>query len=126
MVLVPIAREVFRQAVRSFGRYYNLESKAFNKLYTGFPRSKLIGRGVRHGLTAGSITGTFINKAEDTPGNGIQKPFSKQTPTRQPYKTRRGFPIRRFTRCPRQPDNYSNNRYSNTSNHQRNTNRLLL
>ncbi len=95
MVLVPIAREIFRQAVRGFGRYYNIESKAFNKLYTGFPRSRLIGRGVRHGLAAGSIAGTFINTdAPDTPGNGIQKPFKKSTPSRSSYKTRRRFPVR--------------------------------
>ncbi len=113
MVLVPIAREILRQATRSLGRYYNIESKAFNKLYTGFPRSRLVGRGVRHGLTAGSIAGTFINKAEETPGNGIQKPFTKQTASSQPNKARRRFTVRRFTRCPRQPDNYRNQRYSN-------------
>ncbi len=112
MVLVPIAREVLRQATRAFGRYYNLESKAFNKLYTGFPRSRLVGRGVRHGLTAGSIAGTFINNAEDSPGNGVQKPFSKQTAPSKPYKTRNRFPIRgngrygrqsKFDYCKRQP-----------------------
>ncbi len=109
MVLVPIAREVFRQAVRSFGRYYNLESKAFNKLYTGFPRSRLVGRGVRHGLTAGSVAGTFINNAPDTPGNGVQKPFTKQQPftSRKPYQTRfrftnRNCPGRRYQRSPYQ------------------------
>ncbi len=94
MVLVPIARELLRQSFRTLGRYYNLESKAFNKLYTGFPRSRLVGRGVRHGLTAGSIAGTFINTAEDTPGNGIQTPFRKQYTPSKPYQTRRGFPIR--------------------------------
>ncbi len=96
MVLVPIAREILRQGIRSFGRYYNLESKAFNKLYTGFPRSRLVGRGVRHGLTAGSVAGTFINNAEDTPGNGVQKPFTKRQPitARKPYQTRGRFPNR--------------------------------
>ncbi len=94
MVLVPIARELLRQAVRGFGRYYNLESKAFNKLYTGFPRSRLIGRGVRHGLATGSIAGTFINTADDTPGNGVSKPFKKQPTPGKPYKTRNGYTSR--------------------------------
>ncbi len=98
MVLVPIAREVFRQAVRGFGRYYNLESKAFNKLYTGFPRSRLIGRGVRHGLTTGSVAGTFINtNAPDSPGNGVQKPWQKQQPITSYKQDKTRF--RQPTRC---------------------------
>ncbi len=112
MVLVPIAREVIRQAFRGFGRYYNLESKAFNKLYTGFPRARLTGRGVRHGLTAGSIAGTFINNAPDTPGNGIQKPFKKQRNTTGPaYQTRNRFTTRsrpRSTVC--YPPNHDSRR----------------
>ncbi len=101
MVLVPVAREIFRQAVRGFGRYYNLESKAFNKLYTGFPRSRLIGRGVRHGLATGSIAGTFINTADDTPGNGVQKPFKKQPATSQQNQARN-----RYTSGKRSRSNY--------------------
>ncbi len=102
MVLVPIARELIRQGIRGFGRYYNLESKAFNKLYTGFPRSRLMGRAVRHGLTTGSVAGTLINVAPDSPGNELQKPFQKRqrfTPGKS-YQTRRRFTRRNFTRCP--------------------------
>ncbi len=101
MVIGVFAREIFRQAFRQASRYYNLESKAFNKLYTGFPRSRLIGRGVRHGLTAGSVAGTLINQAPDTPGNEQQifTPTRKPVPfkARKPYKTR----YRQTTRnCP--------------------------
>ncbi len=114
MVVVPIAREIFRQAVRSFGRYYNLESKAFNKLYTGFPRSRLVGRGVRHGLTAGSVAGTFINKAPDTPGNDAQIPFTKRqsvTP-RKPYQTRQRRTTSACARCANESKFDKGNRYS--------------
>ncbi len=85
--------EVFRQGVRLAGRYYKIEGKAFEKLYTGFPQSRTIGRGVRHGLVAGQIAGSFINQAPDTPGNGI--PSSRfKSPTGQPYKTRGRFSVR--------------------------------
>ncbi len=88
MVLVPIARELIRQAVRFGSRYYAAEGKAFSKLYTGFPRSKVIGRGVRHGLVAGGIAGSFINPADDSPGNGIQAPRKPALTASKPYKTR--------------------------------------
>ncbi len=75
-----------RTLVKGLTRYYKLEGKAFNKLYTGFPRSRTIGRGVRHGLTAGSTIGSLI--APDSPGNddAIQK--RSQYQTRPPDKTR--------------------------------------
>ncbi len=62
MVIGAVAKELFKYAAR----YYRFEGKAFDRLYTGFPASKTIGRGVRHGLTAGSIAGSFIsNPVED-------------------------------------------------------------
>lgn len=78
---------LLREAVKAFGRYYRLEGRAFDKLYQGFPRSRTIGRGVRHGLTAGSVIGSAL----DTPGNELpkKKPRFVNTP-RQPYKTRGG------------------------------------
>ncbi len=113
MVLVPIARELIKLGVRSTRKYYALEGKAFKKLYRGFPRSTTIGRGVRHGLTAGSITGTFItNNAEDSPGNGIQKPYAKRITSRTPYKTRRRFPVRINTCYPNKRETYSRSRRS--------------
>ncbi len=87
-----LASETFKQLVKLGSRYYRAEGKAFNKLYRGFPQSKTIGRGVRHGLTAGSIAGSFINDAPDSPGNGIQKQIQKRRngyAPRTPYKTRR-------------------------------------
>ncbi len=44
--------------------------------------------GVRSGALAGSIIGSVINNADDSPGNGISKPFQKQPKTNKPYKTR--------------------------------------
>ncbi len=99
---VKIVSETFKQLVKFGSRYYRLEGKAFQKLYQGFPQSRTIGRGVRHGLTAGSIVGSLINDAEDSPGNGFQKPFSKRQPITpsKPYQTRRGFTRRSRSRCP--------------------------
>ncbi len=88
MVVFTVAKELFKVGIRLATRYYGAESKAFSKLYRGFPQSKQIGRGVRHGLVAGSIAGSFINDADDSPGNGIQKQIPKQTTARKPYKTR--------------------------------------
>ncbi len=95
-----LAREAFRQTTKIFRSYYRLEGKAFSKLYTGFPRSRSIGRGVRHGLTVGSVTGSLItNEADDSPGNGIQKTVSKQPITsRKPYQTRHGQTKRDYCR----------------------------
>ncbi len=102
MVVGIIAKELFKAGAKAFSRYYRAEGKAFNRLYTGFPRAKTIGRGVRHGLTVGSITGSLIND-DGTPesNNGIpQRPRSK---TNRQYKTRRRFQqrTRRFNKfCP--------------------------
>ncbi len=104
-----LAREIFRQSTKIFRRYYQLEGKAFNKLYTGFPKSRSIGRGVRHGLTVGSVTGSLItNDADDSPGNGIQKTIPKQYPASTPIKTRRGY-TRRNGSC--YPSKQSVNKY---------------
>ncbi len=96
-LISTIIREGFKIGTRYASRYYAVESKAFNKLYTGFPQSRTIGRGVRHGLTAGSTIGSLIAPA--TPGNednGFQKiQQRKRFTSRKPYKTR--F---RQARCP--------------------------
>jgi len=105
MVLVPLAREALKVGIKAFTRYYRLEGKAFDKLYSGFPRARTIGRGVRHGLTTGSVAGSLI--APDTPGN--ENGISQQRngfKTNPPYKTRNRFPVRdrsRYSRkyCPR-------------------------
>ncbi len=106
MVLhAKIAIEVFKQGTKLLRSYYRIEGKAFNRLYTGFPSSKTIGRGVRHGLTGGSVIGSLLTDAEDSPGNGAQKPFSpkaKPTQTYKPYKTRVRQPTSRYCRNPNQ------------------------
>ncbi len=101
MVLGRVAIELVRIGTRTLRQYYRVEGKAFNRLYTGFPKARQIGRGVRHGLTAGSTMGSLI--APDSPGNDNAVP--KQIQRRQPvshatyksYKTR-GRQTRR-TRC---------------------------
>ncbi len=106
MVLTVVAREVIRTGTKLLRSYYNVESKAFSKLYTGFPQSRSIGRGVRHGLTAGSVVGSLINNADDTPGNGSSIPFKKsRNPPRSSYKARgrqsAGYNRRRYRhKCP--------------------------
>ncbi len=117
MVIGLIAKEIIKTAFRGAGKYYNIESQAFNKLYTGFPRSRLIGRGIRHGLTGGSIAGTFISKdADDSPGNGIQKRIQRQkSPSSKSYQTRSGRSSGYRARCRREPYSSSKYRYSRTS-----------
>ncbi len=74
VIHAQILGQILRTAARYGSRYYKLEGKAFNRLYTGFPRSKVIGRGVRHGLTVGSIAGSLINDdGTPEPTNGISK-----------------------------------------------------
>ncbi len=113
MVIAKIAIDIAKLGIKSASKYYRFESKAFSKLYTGFPKSRRIGLGVRHGLTAGSIAGTFINTAEDTPGNGTEIPYKKSralvTP-RKSYQTRQGYTKR---------DNCRNNSYRNNYQHSR-------
>ncbi len=52
-------------------------SKSFR--YGGY--GKATSYGVRSGALGGSIAGAFLNQADDTPGNAIQKPFTKEQPT---------------------------------------------
>ncbi len=79
-------------------------SKSFK--YGGY--GKATSYGVRSGALAGSIIGAFINNADDSPGNGVQKPFSKQPQTSKPDKTRSRFPKRRNSGY---SDSYKSNRY---------------
>ena len=91
MVIAQIAKEILKLGVRAGSRYYKAEGRAFKSLYKGSSLPRGVGRGARHGLTAGSIAGTFINSpADDTPGNGIQKRIQRKYPPRKPYQTRRG------------------------------------
>ncbi len=46
-----------------------------NKAWTGFKHKSSIVGGIRTGLLGGSIVGSFINNAPDTPGNGPSIPF---------------------------------------------------
>ncbi len=103
MVLVKIFTEATKIGIRAFRSYYKFEGKAFDRLYTGFRQSKTIGRGVRHGLTAGSTIGSLI--APDSPGRDNDNGFPQQIQqrklpqTNQPYKTRRRSTIRYSAKC---------------------------
>ena len=92
MVVGIVIKEVVKQGARILGQYYRIEGKAFNRLYTGFPQSKTIGRGIRHGLTLGSVSGSLINPEDDGINDidGIQTP-RKQPQTRSQYKTYNRF-----------------------------------
>ncbi len=68
-------------------------SKSFR--YGGY--GKATSYGVRSGALAGSIAGAFINNAEETPGNGNQKPFYGPT-TSAPDKTRGRYTVRNRSR----------------------------
>ncbi len=97
MVLGPVIIQAAKTGIRLAGRYFALESKAFNKLYMGFPQSKVIGRGIRHGLLAGQVAGSFINSLEFNNGGNAPVPFKKvrfRAKTRKSYKTRRRQPTR--------------------------------
>ncbi len=99
-----LAKEAIKQGTKLLRSYYRIEGKAFNRLYTGFPKSRTIGRGVRHGLTVGSVTGSLFTDAEETPGNGVQTPLRpKAKPqTYKQNKTRFRQPSRRRCRYPNQ------------------------
>ncbi len=95
MVIGPVITTIGKNIVRYASRYYKIEGQAFNKLYTGFPRSKTIGRGVRHGLTAGSVLGSLISDDNGlNGGNGFQKKIQPVSPSYTSYKTRNRRPKR--------------------------------
>lgn len=110
MVLVGLLRPVLREGLRRFSQYYRLEGKAFDKLYSGFPRSRTIGRGVRHGLTVGSVAGSLINDSGDDGLDNGSISFEKRqrNPPRSTYKTRRRQSRRSGRRCPTGYRSYQN------------------
>ncbi len=64
--------------------------------YGGY--GKATSYGVRSGALGGSVIGAFINQADDSPGNAIQKPFQPKYPSRTPYKTRGGQSSRSYSK----------------------------
>ncbi len=75
-------------------------SKSFR--YGGY--GKATSYGVRSGALAGSIAGAFINNADDSPGNGVQKPLQKQYTTSPSNQTRN----RRTSRTSTKYSKYNN------------------
>ncbi len=118
-----IITQVGRQIIKGITRYYKLEGKAFNKLYTGFPRSKTIGRGVRHGLTAGSIAGSLISNDEEQMNGGFQK--SRNGLTSSPsYQARSRFSGRNRSGYRNRYSNYSKCRCPSPGKYRRSRNRF--
>ncbi len=75
-------------------RYGRAESRVFNRLY-GTAR----GRGVRHGLAAGGVAGTFIKSDNGIVGDA-EIPFKRNGPkASKPYKTRSRFKRNSRSRC---------------------------
>ncbi len=109
---IAVAQQIFKHRKAIYAvltaqdRYI---SKSFR--YGGY--GKATSYGVRSGALAGSIAGAFINNAEDSPGNAIQKPVQPVNTSRPPHKTRGGFTSRtyakqsayrrfdKYGRCPR-------------------------
>ncbi len=97
---------LIREAVRYGSRFFKLEKKAFDKLYVGFPRGT--GRGVRHGLTAGSAIGNILNEGNEDNKNAFPSKKPRYgSKTYKSYKTR-SRRARRY--CPEQPRKYRFNR----------------
>ncbi len=90
--------QIIRQAFKYGTRYFKLEGQAFNKLYRGFPQSRTIGRGVRHGLTGGSIVGSLISPQPEENMNGLQK--KQQSTPRKFRQTRNRFSTGRTRKLP--------------------------
>ncbi len=106
-MLGPIIIQVAKTGLRLAGKYYAVESKAFSKLYTGFPKSKVIGRGVRHGLVGGSIAGSLIGEGGVETGNGVPtKKLQRRHPSSKPYQTRSGRSRRSRFKCPTNLQSY--------------------
>ncbi len=83
-------------------------SKSFK--YGGY--GKATSYGVRSGALIGSVAGAFISNAEDTPGNAIQKTFTK-SPSGKSYQTRNRFAKRNYSRYRNKCKPYNKYRYTN-------------
>ncbi len=110
---IKIAQKIFKYRNQIYA-VASAQDRAIKGAFVGTRVSKAAQYGWRTGAAGGGLIGTLItNEAPDSPGNGIQKPFKKQSPSRKPYKTRGGFSRRsnarrsyynrpdRYSRCPR-------------------------
>ncbi len=98
MPIIPIAIQVAKQVFKHRKYIYKTlvaQDRAIDKAFRIGGYGRQTRYGVRHGIVAGSVLGTLINNADDSPGNGIQKVFKKQpAKTNKPYKTRRRSTVR--------------------------------
>ena len=108
-IAIKIAQKVFQHRQYIY-RTLVAQDKALSSAYKYGGYGKATTYGVRSGALVGSIIGTVINEASDTPGNEFSVPWQKQRPETTPsksYKARRRQSIR--NKCRRYTNNY---RYS--------------
>ncbi len=111
---IKIASTVFKYRKYIY-RTLVAQDRAIDKAFKVGGYSRQVRYGARHGALAGSIIGTIISDTSpDSPGNGIQKPFRKQSPTRKPYQTRSRQSIRYGARCRPDYKSYSSSRRPRT------------
>ncbi len=94
MPIIPIAIQVLKTGFRYRKQIYAVitaQDRAIKGAFVGTRISKAAQYGWRTGAGAGGLLGSLNNyNADDTPGNGVQKTISKQTPSSKPHKTRGG------------------------------------
>ncbi len=88
--IVKIGTVVLSQIIkhrRTIYRVLTAQDKYIARSMKAAGYGKQASYGVRSGALAGSVIGSFINYADDSPGNAIQKPFIK-SPSGTPNKAR--------------------------------------
>ncbi len=106
--IINIAKTVFKYRKHIY-RTLMAQDRAIDKAFKVGGYGRQVRYGARHGATGGALIGTLItNNADDSPGNGFQKPYTKQYPSRTPYKARGRYPVRFDSRDNRynRPDKY--------------------
>ncbi len=92
MPIIPIAIKVAQTVIKYRRQIYSVitaQDRAIKGAFVGTRISKSARYGWRSGAAAGGLIGSLItNNAEETPGNGVQKPIQKQYPSSTPNKTR--------------------------------------
>ncbi len=98
---------IIGQAITKYGaRTLYADKLVLGKAWTGFKHKSSIVTGIRHGLLAGGVTGSFIRDS-DNPEMDAQVPFYGPSASSQDKaRNRRGGKRRRFTRnyCPPHSD----------------------
>ncbi len=107
MALIPLIAQVGKAVFKYRRQIYSVitaQDRAIKAGFRGTKISKATQYGWRSGAAAGGLLGSLINNdADDSPGNVIQKPFSKRpsrSTTNKSYQTRGRYSRRSGSRCP--------------------------